>query len=686
MSAVFCTKHAFTVYIHSIYTHFVNFSIKIQTSQLLSSLHSRLSTLLSPLSTLHSTLKIFDFICVYQKKVVLLHAFCRLITNIIIKTMKKSMLFLALAAVSTMLFAQSETLLTINGQPVSTEEFLYIYEKNNQAGAVDPKTMEEYLDMFINFKLKVAEAESQGIDTTESFKKELKGYRAQATPKYLQDEAAMDSLIEMSWRHLSKDRRAAHIAIQCPLNAGDSAEAEALLKITDAYERVTVGREMIQGKGKKAKRVRGAVEAFDVVAREVSTDPSVAETGGELGWITPFRYVYPLEEAVYGTEVGKVSAPFRTQYGFHIVLVEEERDHKEVKASHIMKMVPRFQEGTSEQKRQADSTAAAKKVLIDSIARIVTVENFAEIAKQESEDRGSSARGGELGWFGKGAMVKEFEDVSYSLQPGQISEPFRTLYGWHIILKEGERGIQPLDSMRAQIQRQVQRDERSREADKSFIRKTRQEYNLPAEMSDAEVKEYADAHLEERYPEFKNLVQEYHDGILLFEVSLREVWDKAAKDTAGLENYFATHRKQYTWEQPRWKGWVLQCKDQRSAKVAKAIVNSAHPDSVKNYIAHRVNLDSVTYVKAQRGLWEKGKNSAVDRFGFKDKKAAFTPNEQLPVVICVGKKLKAPATWDDEKGKVTTDYQDYLEKEWVKRLREKYPVVINQEVWERIKK
>ena len=116
-------------------------------------------------------------------------------------------------------FAQSETLMTINGKPISSEEFLYIYEKNNQAGALDPKTMEEYLDMFINLKLKVTEAEAQGIDTTEAFKKELKGYRAQATPKYLQDEAAMDSLVEMSWRHMAKDRRAAHIAIQCPASA-----------------------------------------------------------------------------------------------------------------------------------------------------------------------------------------------------------------------------------------------------------------------------------------------------------------------------------------------------------------------------------------------------------------------------------------------------------------------------------
>lgn len=588
--------------------------------------------------------------------------------------MKKSMLFLAGAMMSIMAMAQSETLMTINGKPVSAEEFLYIYEKNNQAGAMDPKSMDEYLEMFINFKLKVAEAESQGIDTTAAFKKELKGYRAQATPKYLQDDQAIDSLVRLSWRHMSKDRRAAHIAIQCPASASAGATDSALAKIKEARERVTLGRQVMKGKGKKAKPVREKPEAFDAVAREISTDPQVQNNGGELGWITPFRYVYPLEEAVYNTPVGEVSEVFRTQYGFHIVLIEEERDHKEVKAAHIMKMVP------------ADSLDAEKKAQIEEIAKKVTKDNFAEVAKMESDDRGSSSRGGELGWFGKGMMVKEFEDAAFGLQPGEISKPVRTQYGWHIILKEDERGIQPLDSIRPQILRQVQRDDRMKEAEKSFIAKVRREYNLPAEMSDADVKAYADEHLEAKYPDLKNLVQEYHDGILLFEVSLREVWDKAAKDTAGLENYFKANKKKYTWESPRWKGYVLQCKDKSSAKAAQTIVKSANPDSIQSYIARRINNDSVTNVKVQHGLWEQGKNPAVDKFGLKVKNAEFKANEQLPVVVCLGKKLKAPEVWSDEKGKVTTDYQDFLETEWIKKLREKYPVEINQEVWEKIKK
>ena len=480
---------------------------------------------------------------------------------------------------------------------------------------------------------------------------------------------------------MAKDRRAAHIAIQCPATADSAAQAEALAKINEAFERVTIGKMKVERKKVKGKwqdiEKRQPKEAFDVVARELSTDPSVQETGGELGWITPFRYVYPLEEAVYNTPIDSISAPFRTQYGWHIVLVEEERDHREVKASHIMKMVP------------ADSLNDVKKAQMDSIARILNKENFADVAKAESEDRGSSARGGELGWFGKGMMVKPFEEAAFSLKEGEISAPFRTQYGWHIILKESERGIQPLDSMRAQIQRQVARDERAKEADKSFIRKTRAEYNLPADMSDEEVKDYADKHLEEKYADLKNLVQEYHDGILLFEVSLREVWDKAAKDTAGLEAFFkANYKTKYknAWYSPHYKGYLLQAKDKNSAKAAKAIIKSAHPDSVKSYIAHRVNCDSVPYVKVQHGLWEKGSNAMVDYYGLKVKGASYISSGEFPIIECIGKTLKAPASWEDIKGEVVTDYQDWLEAEWIKTLRAKYPVVLDEEVWNSIRK
>ena len=574
-------------------------------------------------------------------------------------------LAVVLLSVGAMMAQEDQVLMTINGEPVMASEFMYIYQKNNQESTLDKKSIDEYVDLFVNFKLKVAEAKAQGIDTTASFLKELSGYRAQATPKYMLDAQALDSMVQLSYEHMRYDRRAAHIAIQCPASAGDSAEQAALKTIEQARRRI------MKVKGDKK-------AAFEKEARKISTDPSVKDNGGELGWITPFRYVYSFEEAVYSTPIGQVTPVFRTAYGFHIALVEEERPHEEVRAAHIMKMVPRGN----------DSLKTVMKTQIDSIYTLIkNGSDFAEMAQRLSDDKGSAMRGGDLGWFSLGMMVKPFEQQAFKMQPGEISEPIATDFGWHIIRLDDRRAVLPLDSIRPQVERNVQRDERMKETDKAFVRKARKEYNLSDTMSDEDVKAYADAHLEEKYPEFANLVREYHDGILLFEVSLREVWDKASKDTAGLEKYFQTHRSDFTWTEPRYKGYVVYCKDKNSAKAMKSIIRSAHPDSIDSYMQQRVNIEGETYAKYNYGLWTKGQNAAVDKYGFKDKKAQYKPQEDFPEVFCIqGKVIKAPQVYTDERGKVTTAYQDYLEQLWIESLRKNYEVKINQEVLESLKK
>lgn len=585
--------------------------------------------------------------------------------------MKKVFLSIVLLAGSLMSFAQEDkVLLTINGEPVMLSEFLYIYEKNNQESSLEKKSMEEYLDLFINFKLKVTEAIAQGVDTTEAFAKELAGYRAQATPKYMQDDEAIDSLVTLSYNRKANIRRAAHIAIQCPMDADSATLAAAEEKIQLARERVTTGVEKKVKKGRKWITVREP-EAFADVAREMTDDQTGKENGGELGWIEVFRFVYPFEEAVYNTPVGEVTPVFRSPYGLHIALVEEERPYEEVHAAHIMKMMPRGN----------NASAMDVKKQVDSLYQVVLAgADFAEVATANSDDKGSAMRGGDLGWFGRGMMVQPFENITFAMNPGEMSEPFPTRFGWHFVKLYDKRGIQPLDSIRQQLLAQVKRDVRYQEAEKSFIKKTRAEYNLPAEMSDEEVRAYADAHLEEKYPDLRNLVREYHDGILLFDVSLREVWDKANKDTEGLAAYFKANKKNYTWDEPRFKGYMIYAKDEVSAKAAKQIIKTANPDSVMSYIDQRINVDSVTYVRIEKGLWTKGKNGAVDKYGFKNKETDYTPTEEFPIVVPVGKVIKAPQEYTDVRGQVTTDYQDYLEKLWVASLREKYPVVVNEEV------
>ena len=585
--------------------------------------------------------------------------------------MKKVFLTIILLAGAMLSRAQEDqVLMTINGEPVMASEFLYIYEKNNQENNVEKKSMQDYLELFVNFKLKVTEAIAQGVDTTEAFKKELAGYRAQATPKYMQDHAAIDSLVNLSYQRMANVRRVAHIAVQCPAGSDSITEATALAKINLARERVTTGVEKQIKKGRKWVTIQEP-EAFADVAREMTEDQQGKENGGELGWIQVFRFVYPFEEAVYNTPVGQVSEVFRSPYGFHIAFVEEERAFEEVHAAHIMKMMP----------RGAEDMAFDAKKQIDSLYQIVLAgADFAEVATAYSDDKGSARKGGDLGWFGRGMMVQPFENITFDMQPGEMSEPFPTRFGWHFVKLYGKRNIQPLDSIRDQVLAQVKRDVRMKEAEKSFINKTRAEYNLPAEMSDADVKAYAEAHLEEKYADLRHLVREYHDGILLFDVSLREVWDKANKDTEGLAAFFKANKKNYTWNDPHFKGYIIQAKDMASAKAAKQIVKNANPDSVMNYLNQRINVDSVTYVKVQSGLWTKGQNAMVDSYAFKDKTAEFTPSDEYPIIIAVGKVITAPQVYTDVRGQVTNDYQDYLEKQWVATLREKYPVVINQEV------
>lgn len=592
--------------------------------------------------------------------------------------MKKTFLSIVLMGASLLGFAQEDkVLMTINGEPIMASEFLYIYEKNNQETSLEKKSMEEYLDLFINFKLKVTEAIAQGVDTTQEFKDELKGYRAQATPKYLQDNDAIDSLILLSYNRMANIRKASHIAVQCPMDADSATLAAATAKINELRQRVTVGLPKEVKKGRKKITVQ-EVEDFAEVAMTYSDDPAAKQNKGELGWIQPFRYVYPLEDAVYNTPVGEITEVFRSPFGLHIAKVEGERAFEEAHAAHIMKMTP-----SGDLQRLAAATFK-----MDSLYQLAIQDtvDFAALAQANSEDRGSAMRGGDLGWFGRGAMVQPFEDITFGLNEGEISKPFQTRFGIHISKLYGKRGIQPLDSMRSQLLRQVQRDQRMQIANESFIAKTRAEYNLPAEMSDADVKAYADARLEEKYPELRNLVREYHDGILLFDVSLREVWDKANKDHEGLTAFFKANKKQYTWDEPRYKGWLIYAKTDLAAKAAKQIVKGASDKAkVDSILNERVNLDSVTYVKVEYGLWTAGKNAAVDVYGFKNKTATYTASEEYPVVVAVGKVLKRPEEYNDDRGKIVTDYQDYLEKLWIASLREKYPVVINEEVWNDLK-
>ena len=330
------------------------------------------------------------------------------------KTISKLLPLLVLSA-SLMAGGKDPVLMQINDKPVYKSEFEYIYNKNNSNNSLDKKTLEEYVELFINFKLKVEEAKTQGLDTTRAFVNELNGYRNQLTRPHLTDSKVEESVIREADERLKEDVEVSHILVRIAPEATPADTLKAWKKINEIAERV-----------KK--------EDFATVAKESSEDQSVTDNAGYIGWITGFRTVFPFENKAYATPVGTISAPVRTSFGYHIIKVHNRRFSRgEILVSHIMRFTS-----------QGDEAGNAKaKAAIDSLYQLVkSGADFGAIAETNSEDRGSAARKGELPWFGVGRMVQEFEQAAFALtEKGQISAPVQSPYGWHIIKLLDQKGL-----------------------------------------------------------------------------------------------------------------------------------------------------------------------------------------------------------------------------------------------------
>lgn len=645
------------------------------------------------------------------------------------KTISKLLPLLVLSA-SLMAKGKDPVLMQINDKPVYKSEFEYIYNKNNSNNSLDKKTLEEYVELFVNFKLKVEEAKTQGLDTTKAFINELNGYRTQLIRPYLTDSKVEESVIREAYDRLKEDIEVSHILIRTTPEATPADTLKAWNKINEIAERV-----------KK--------EDFTTVAKETSEDQSVTDNAGYIGWITGFRTVFPFENVAYATPVGTISKPVRTSFGYHIIKVHNRRFSRgEILVSHIMRFTS-----------QGDDAGNARaKATIDSLYQVVkSGADFGAVAEANSEDRGSAARKGELPWFGVGRMVQEFEKAAFALtEKGQISEPVQSPYGWHIIRLLDQKGLPTFEEKKAEIERQVKRDERAQLGQKAFVDKLRKEYKLKVqkgdilggfitalegatladsaftarasllnkpmlkfagktvvqsdfynyllkntttngktdegdiirskfnEFVDQQLLDYENTQLENKHSDFRLLMQEYHDGILLFEVSNNEVWEKASKDTAGLASFFRKNKENYSWEKPHFKGRVIQCKTEEILSKAKQIVASQPSDSIDKHL--RQLNDSVVNIKIEKGLYVKGDNKMVDYYAFKagDKPEA---DAALPFVCVPGKMLNnTPEEYTDVRGLVTADYQEYLEKEWIAALRSKYSVKVNQKVLNTVRK
>ena len=463
---------------------------------------------------------------------------------------------LLMAAVANAQSNNDPTIMTVNGQPVSRSEFEYSYNKNNAEGVIDKKNVEEYLDLFINYKLKVEAAKDAHLDTLTSFKEEFTSYRdQQIRPAFVED-----------------------------------ADVEA--------------------------------EAQRIYAE---TQHRIDSMGGM------------------------------------------------VKPAHILLMVG--QRATEEQQQAA-------KVRIDSIYQALKAgADFADMARRLSDDKASARNGGELPWITKGQTLPDFEKTVFALEVGQMSEPVLTQAGYHIIKLNEKGGFFPYDSVHADILRFI--DQRNMR-DGIAVRKVK-------ELAEAEGVSSEDVlvrkmnEMTAKDSELKYLIQEYHDGLLLYEISNKLVWDKAAKDEAGLANFFKKNKKKYAWEAPRFKGMAYHVKDQADVKAVKNAVKGLPFDQWAEKLRTTFNNDSVLRIRVEKGIFKQGDNALVDREVFK-KDTTVKTIEKFPIDAVYGKKLKAPQEYQDVRGQVVADYQEQLEKEWVAELRKRYAVKVDEAVLKTVNK
>jgi len=622
--------------------------------------------------------------------------------------------FIALCTLGTNAFSQAnETLITIGDKKVSKGEFERIYQKNNNNlyNDTDKKTPKEYLELFVDFKLKVIEAEHLKMDTSTTFVNELAGYREELAAPYLTDVKYSQQMVLDLYERTTKEVNASHILLMVPQGSTMEQEEEILKKM------VQIRNEIVAGKD------------FDEAAVEYSEDPSAKTNKGNLGYFTAFQMVVPFENAAFTTPVGQISQPVRSSFGYHILKVYDIRENRgELLVAHIMKMFP--QDVTPEIK-------IGLKAQIDSIyAELKNGADFAELASAKSDDKRSAQQGGEMPWFSAGRMIPEFANPAFELKNnGDYTEPIETAFGYHIIKKLNSRPVAGFEESKAMLESRIKQDpERSITSKQIFTDKLKVEYNYSENLEEKtklrnknttdslefsnfelfkidnksftieqfqaflqktnvesgpylsqfnnwveyEITALENSKLEEKYPDFRYLFQEYHDGILLFNISEEKIWNFASRDTVGLEEYYKKNGNKYLWEE-RFKGMIVTCKDAKTREEAD------------KYFAAEMTVEEITdllnktenVITINQGAWEKGANAVVDYFVWNGPEPANFDSE---VTFIRGDKIQPePKTLDEARGLYVSDYQKYLEEKWIKELRAKYKVSVNKKLLKTVK-
>ena len=613
-----------------------------------------------------------------------------------------------------------EVLLEIENDKITLDEFSHIFNKNNDNEKIDKEYLDEYIELFINFKLKVKEAKNLGFDTVATFIDELNGYRKQLAKPYLRDDSFNDELFDEALDRIQFDINANHILI----NINDENNDEALNKIND------IRREIINGN-----------ISFEDAALKYSDDKSAKENKGNLGYFTAFMMVYDFETAAYTTDINDISKPVKTKYGYHIIKVNERRKAVgERKVAHIM-----FKTGKN---AKPDKINDAQNKINKTYDLLKNGDRFAEVAERFSEDRSTAVKGGVLPPFGVGKMVSEFESQAFKLNsPGDFSEPFRTDFGWHIVMLLEDFPVVLNDDLYLKVKTGIERDSRSKLSSEFMAKKLMDQYklkvykenfnslrraavkdvqkttwdgknaldldnplfkiesmifyqndftdyilknqknnnnfdNLYLDFLDKSLFVYEESQLENKYPDFMVLLNEYREGILLFDLTNKNVWKKAVEDSLGLIKYFSDNSDSYQWE-TRLSASIYTCIDLSTAKKVKSLLYKLNRGSIENSaILEKINQDSPLNLSIESNNFLSGDNKYVDMIDWqKGISKDIVTDDGSYVIINVNEVLPAGnMTLNAVKGKVISDYQKFLDDQWILYLRDKYKYSVNKDL------
>jgi peptidyl-prolyl cis-trans isomerase SurA len=641
--------------------------------------------------------------------------------------MQKTFLLLSTACfsffISNAQIADDDTLLTIASTPVSANEFVRVYNKNlNLVQDDSQKEIDTYLDLFINYKLKIAEAKALRYDKDPVYLKEFKSYENQLTQSYLTDKNVTEGLVREAYERTENEVKAQHILVLL-----DEVETDTL----DAYSKIEVYRE------------RFINEDFDSLKKELHNGKSTFVE--DLGFFSAFKMVYDFESAAYSTKVNQVSKPFRTKFGFHVVKVLDKRKSRgQVSVAHIMIS-----------NTQKDSTLVVKDRIQELHRLLLQGDDFAELAKQFSDDKSSAMQGGRLKPFTSGQINSEiFENTAFKLSSSNlISQPIQTKYGWHILKFIDKTPIQSFDRLQPSLENKVGKDARSQivkakmleqllldyqisnhnpnlaqlesnltydstqntwqtsknfDASQSFLvikdqfyvyqdfldylNKNQKSINSKWSKSQVINKQYASFlelsmfqykkdNLEYENQEYAQVIKEYREGLLLFELMQDKIWEGAKNDSLGLLTFYNLNKENYT-RPERIEGSVARSTNSKYINKVRKYWNRNKSNEAINEELNKNDQQNVIF---SNGELEFGHPALPKSFEFKiGLSKVIEENSNYYVINVTSAKPVTVKTLEEAKGQVVADYQVVLESEWVKELRTKFGVEINEDVLQKV--